>query len=191
MKIRTEALLGAVMFGLVIQVIYSVISTLSLYNTLSSSNFNQTVTPLSSAASLLGCCIFLLTGLGVGVIYVYLHNREEDASAVAVKGGAVSGAVSYAAGGIISGIISAIALAPVMNELIASVLASPEFAGAGNDFVAQATGAGIVGGVIGLCCWAVLAAVLGSALGAIGGVIGRAIFKPTAATPVEFDVDNF
>jgi hypothetical protein len=191
MKIKTEALLGAVMFGLVIQVIYSVISTLSLYNTLSTVDLNQPAAPLSSAASLLGCCIFLLTGLGVGLLYVYLHNREEDASAVAVKGGAVSGAISYAAGGLISAIISAIALAPVMNELMATILASPEFAGAGDDFVAQATGAGLVGGAIGLCCWAIFAAVLGSILGAIGGAIGRAMFKPTAGKPVEFDGDNF
>ena len=189
MKIKTEALLGAVMFGLLIQIIYSVISTLSLYNTIGSSNLDQA--PLGSGAFLLGCCIYLLTGLGVGALYVYLHNREEDASQVAVKGGAASGAVSYAVGGVISGIISAIALAPVMNELIDSVLASPEFAGAGEDFAAQATSAGIVGGIIGLLCGTIIAAVLGTILGAIGGVIGRAMFKPATAPPVEFDVDNF
>ena len=189
MKIRTEALLGAVMFGLLIQIIYSVISTLSLYNSLNSTNLDQT--PAGLGSLLLGCCIYLFTGLGIGILYVYLHNREEDASQVAVKGGAAAGALSYTVGGIISGIISAIALAPVMNELIATTLASPEFAGAGEDFVSQATSAGLVGGIIGLLCGVIIAAVLGTILGAIGGVIGRAIFKPATAPPVEFDVDNF
>jgi hypothetical protein len=190
MKIKTEALLGAVMLGLLIQVVYSVISTLSLYNTLNSDNLNQS--PLGSAAALLGCCIFLLTGLGVGVLYVYLHNREENPSEVAVKGGAASGAISFAVGAVISGIISGIALAPLMNELVASVMASPEAAGAGDEFASQLASVGIIGGIIGVFCWGIIAAVLGTMLGAIGGVIGRAIFKPPAgAPPVEFDVENF
>ena len=191
MKIKTEALLGAVMLGLVVQVVYTVISTLSLYNSFNSGDLSQTSSPLSSALSLVGCCVFLLTGIGVGLLYVYLHNREEDASQIAVKGGALSGAISYGVGGIISSIIYAIALVPIMNDLMAKLLSDPEFAGAGDELLTSMSGVGLVGGIIGLFCGVIISVVIGTIMGAIGGAIGGSVFKPSAKPPVEFDIDNF
>ena len=173
MKVKTEAFWGAVIFGLIIQLGYIVISTLILYNTYSSGEFPQTNSPLA----LLGCSTFLLTGIGIGLLYAYLHNRKEDTSQVAIKGGAVSSAVSYAVGVMIMNIVSAIVITPVMNALWAEVL--------DDSFVVD------VG--IGPFYWVVIAAVLGAVLGAIGGAIGGAVFKSSgdAPPPSEIDEDYF
>lgn len=183
MKIRTEPLLGAAMFGVVIQIVYSAIYTVVTYNTFAAFMRNSVADPFattspSNAINLLGCFTLLVGGIGTGVLYAVLHNRAEPLTSGAAKGGAAAGAVAYAIGGFISGLLFILVVLPLMNEMMAEMAAMSGVATA--EEMSQILGFGIVGGIIGAVCGSLFSAGIGAILGAIGGALGGALVKPSS-----------
>ena len=174
MKTRTEPLLGAAMFGIVILLITSVTSNIMVYN-----NMNNAIrsalagvqpATISPIFSILGCLFSIIGGVGTGIIYAILHNREEPLTGNAARGGAAAGALAYAIAAFASSILALVLISPLIGKLSAAMDMPSEVA-------SQVMGFGLIGGVIGALCGTAVMAVPGAILGAIGGAIGTAVVK--------------
>ncbi|MCB0008077.1 MAG: hypothetical protein KDE04_16545 [Anaerolineales bacterium] len=126
------------------------------------------VTGLMSCISLI-CPVIIV--MAAGYIYGHLANQEGP---METQDAAIGGAATGAVAGIIYGVVNAIVgllvtqffLADSLNEL-------NQLAGSsGNPFgSALGAGSGIVGILVGSCCWLVA----GGVLGAVGGIIANAV----------------
>lgn len=128
--------------------------------------------------TLISCLATLLTGavyIGSGVLYAFLHNREDR---VAAESGALGGAASAALGSIASALASgflSIFITPlIMNRLMQGVPGLPPGSTPFDQimpFIGLSTIFGMVGTLVGACFGAVIAAVLG----ALGGAVTAAL----------------
>lgn len=193
MKIRTEPLLGATAFAFILLLISNLVSTFITYsnmnnmlNMIMSPNFDPFAnqTPLvSSVAALVSCLVIPTAGLGSGIVYAILHNREEPLTASPAKGGAAAGALGFFLSGLVSAVLAGLMVFPLMNRMNEIMFMEmggmdPAMTGLPTAF----TGFGVVGAVIGGLCGGLIFAVLGAILGALGGVLGKSFAKPKPAT---------
>jgi hypothetical protein len=131
---------------------------------------------LSTSISCLGVLLAPVAYAGTGVLYTWLHHREDQP--VTAEQGAIGGAAAAATArfttGLVQGVFSLL-MSSVMYQNIASQIGP--LPGGPSTGIPLIFGfgifSGIVGGIVGACFGALLAA----ALGAMGGALAGAIFK--------------
>lgn len=156
---KTEPLLGATAVGVVIMIVFSVISTIIALNS----------PTLQGLGSSLTCLVSVAVSLLVGLIYSVLHGREATLSVGGgVKGGAAASALVFFFNGILTVVIGLV-LAPQMAEAAVTVAATERAAPIDAEFFSA---------ILPLALFSVACGtmVLGAIFGAVGGAIGGAIF---------------
>ena len=161
MKIRTEPLLGAAAFGIVVTVVYSLIDVLA--------GFNQ-ASPNYTAFGMVGSCVItIIAGLGSGFLYTVLHKREESLTpGGGAKGGAAAGALAH----LISGLFTIVVAIIVVPRIAAAGMAAQGFS---PELAEEARGFMLAGGAMasaGIACASVF---IGALLGAAGGAAGASL----------------
>lgn len=192
MKVRTEPLLGGAAFSFILLLISNLISTFITYNNINRSvqsmmsgafdPFMTQASVFSSMVGLISCLVIPVAGLGSGVIYAVLHNRQEQLAGAPAKGGAAAGALGFFLSGLVSAILAGLLVIPVMNQMNQMIFArvgavDPSMAGLTNSI----TGFGIAGAFIGGICGGVVFALLGAILGALGSLLGKSFAGPKPA----------
>lgn len=189
MKVRTEPLLGATAFSFILLLVSNLISTFIAYNNINrslqammSANYDPFAAQTSVFSSLIGllsCLVIPVAGLGSGIIYAILHNRQEPLTGSAAKGGAAAGALGFFLAGLVGAVLAGIMVMPVMNQMNQMVFA--EVGAVDPGIMSSLTGFGIVGALFGGICGGAIFAILGAILGALGGVLGKSFAKPAPA----------
>ncbi|GAB4271928.1 MAG: hypothetical protein Kow0080_17800 [Candidatus Promineifilaceae bacterium] len=195
MKIRTEPLLGGALFAIVISLTSAIINAISVskvfnvfatmpltdptFDPTTSAQFESTINnimQISSIMSLVSCLLWLVAGLGAGIVYTVLHHRQEKLIGGAPKGGAASGALGFFVSSLIGGLIQLVITSSAMRDFMAVI----ETAGAPP---VNLTSAMIILGIVGALCSGIFMAGVGALLGALGGMMGS-MFTRSADTAV-------
>jgi hypothetical protein len=151
----------------------------SIFQNLNGDPFGGTSPNMLWVTTAIGGLGFILAPIayaGTGVLYSWLHGREDRP--VSAEQGAMGGAATAFTARFIVGIIQAI-FTVISTSMMLQTAASqigPELGGAPETFpLVFGVGifSGVIGGLIGTCMGSVLAA----AMGALGGAISGAMFK--------------
>ncbi len=172
MRIRGRALIIAVVVGLAVQIVFSLISNLITYFAFPAVTARGGVPGLpvgGSIVSLLACVCVLIIDLGVGLLYAALAAREGPLTGGdGALGAGIAGAIEGLFTGIVGVVITAIVL-PNLSSFLSDI--PPE--------VLEQTRIGlVVGGAIGAVLGLCIAFVRGAVMAAVGGALGAALFKP-------------
>ncbi|GAB4581017.1 MAG: hypothetical protein Fur0022_37620 [Anaerolineales bacterium] len=123
----------------------------------------------------LGLVLAFLAHSGTGVLYAWLHRREEPP--VTPEQGAIGGAAAAFTARFAAGLVAAVGSLVFSNLMISTLTSSvPELSNPANMppvFLMMNSMTSVIGGVFGACFGAVVAA----ALGALGGAISGALLK--------------
>ena len=161
MNIRTEPLFGAAAFGIVVAFIYTLIDTVVGY-----SQSPPSYTAFGSTGS---CLITLISGLGTGILYAVLYQRQAPVTtADGAKGGAAAGGLAL----LISGVFSVIIILLILPDVLAQGFAAR---GLSADLASEAQGFALGGALIASGGAACGLALVGALMGAVGGVIGASV----------------
>lgn len=191
MKIRTEPLLGGAMFAIVISLASAIISAIMVsrmfnvfttmpladpsFDPTTSAQFESTMNSMmqtSGILSLVSCLLWLVAGLGAGVVYTVLHHRQEKLTGGAPKGGAAAGALGFFVSSLIGGLVQLVVTSSAMRDFMAAV----ETAGAPPVNLAST----MIGfGIVGALCSGIFMAGVGALLGALGGLMGSMFTRST------------
>lgn len=208
MKIKTQPLLGAVLFGILLLLLYYLVSGVFGYritrHMLDSGMFDPSVLnspnpPIESAADpiefmfgipsqdfaifsalagLGSCLVWLGAGIGSGVIYAALHHRAEPLLETPVKGGAAAGALAYIIGTLLGSLLSMVIFLSVRQEMSGLLAALNQQSGGMPP--------GLPGQIMAIWGLSMVVGVICSTLfwgsiGAVMGVLGSAIGKAVVA----------
>lgn len=130
-----------------------------------SAQFESTMNSMmqtSGILSLVSCLLWLVAGLGAGVVYTVLHHRQEKLTGGAPKGGAAAGALGFFVSSLIGGLVQLVVTSSAMRDFMAAV----ETAGAPP---VNLTSTMIIFGIVGALCSGIFMAGMGALLGALGG----------------------
>lgn len=194
MKIRTEPLLGAAMFAILLTLAASLISAFVIRGPMQSvlempltdPNFDPTNTDLeaifndlmvtSSITSLVSCLLWLVGGLGAGIIYTILHNRQAPLSGGAPRGGAAAGALGFFISTLIGGMVQMVFTNSIMMDMMQGM------AGTSGAPLPEWFGATMLGiSIFAALCGGLFMALIGAMVGALGGLMGGAFVKGKTA----------
>ena len=124
----------------------------------------------TNVLTLLSCVMIVVSGVGSGFLYAWLHGRREEVGEIAARGGATTGAITFATSMIIAGILAVIIVLPVIgNQALATATSAELVSGEVTTRMLGLGAAGIIGGTVVL---SLVTAVLGAMLGGLGGGLG-------------------
>lgn len=153
-------------------------NTTDPFTALFGESFRSTMV-LSSAANLIQCLSWLVSGIAAGALYVVFHRRREPmAAGNEAFTGAVAGTLAVVMGYLVSTLLSMVVIMPQVNTFMNRMMATagPEAAQAFD----QMGGLIFLFSVLGIVCSLVLYAAIGAATGAVGGLLGNSLAKPAA-----------
>ena len=181
MQVKTEPLLTAVTVGIILQLVFYLTYLLSLYSVLVGSASPEVLAPRwSNLLTLLSCSLIVISGVGGGFLYAFLHARSEPVGEIAARGGAMTGAITFATSVIIAGILAVIIILPLIgNQALATATAEELAAG---EVTARMLGLGAAGIIGGTLVMSVVTAVLGAMLGGLGGGLGGTFIQSRRST---------